>query len=1227
MEFKRKKRMTSDSFEHIDIKIEKRIKSSFSGIAQTLINITLYLGAFFLFFRDNLQYMGMFIIFMAVSVLAQLIIRFGKAIRVSNKKPYLQFMTKSKEYKLYLDGIEEEIKSIKCNYQSHLIENYFAPSKFIAMVNSHDKMLWAKLPNHKDFLWLNIGESDLEIPLTVTYPPMTYNESDRLLKNFKSNIDNIIFKSTEKAPSLINLTVNKTISISCANESKEILTETINSYIIDIATMHSPDEVSIAVAFNDSSDLYWTRFLPHVWNGDFRMIDNGTSDIDEFTTNVMKISSKIKKHLVFFVDIKQVINSATYANLNTLDLPSNISIIFFSDEELVPSRVSKSIEIITKDKFSYGLVDSKKLNIHPTSENTASYVAKALFNTKLIDNKEISSVSIPTYYTFLEMYEQSEKRMYANKDENANICENFEVQVGISSDKKIGTINLSEHVDGPHCLVTGTTGSGKSEFLQTYLLSACLKYGPEYFSFVIIDFKGGTVSDKVREFPHFAGDFVNEDTVTKRHISRIITMLDAEIKYRTKMLKSYECNKLHEYHIKFSKGEISTPLPLLLVVVDEVAVFFSEDSESSKKIERLATVGRSFGIHLMLATQSKTGTIHSQIKTNINGHIEFFTEDEVKKNVIKAKGRAHVYSRAKMNEEYQVAISATTDINELTLDFIKLDGTSRIYKEKSLSTQFEIFSNEIFNRYDDILELGQVRQVLSQTLEQHYDNLIILKNSTLTLKAITDNVNGAHAFDRETKSAIVGVADNIYESKRNLFRLSIFASNIFIFGLQNTGKTELIKCFITSVTDKNVGLTPSEIGIYIVTKNINEYKSYHFPHVADVLSVENIYYLLLNLTEQLNNRRMQGAHNEFTPILAIFDGCYSEIINDNELKAMFSEIVRESIKYEITIVVTANQKETFGNLELKNFEQIISFYMGDDFDYSTILHIDNIKKIPNIPGRFLATPTKESEFNKTLEVQGSLAYDDLDEEIQLLAHNYRMIWGNKSTPSKTKIMPDKIAFEIIEKHSNLIPLGLARNLSTSYWNLSLSNTLYISYMLEQDRNGITSYLIKYFTKLGYSIVLVESSDGCFANCTKNSGITIINFESDTIKQSKKLREVYGNVVGKALFVINDLARFSTESETMSIIREKIDNDDLSYFVFSDMPQQINIGRNYDSKTRTIQLLENRNSGLLMGNAPCKHPFGSTALPIKMQDKILTTGHAVNVTPNGVNIIKLASEVN
>ena len=295
----------------------------------------------------------------------------------------------------------------------------------------------------------------------------------------------------------------------------------------------------------------------------------------------------------------------------------------------------------------------------------------AIYYTRIAENGKV-----PSMVTLFELYGYSLEKVQNNEIrdsilksweeiEKNDITKNLCVPIGKNEHGPMN-LDLYEKADGPHMLVAGTTGSGKSETIITYLIGLCMKFSPMDLNLMLVDMKGGGFSDRLGSLPHCVGvvtDTAGEDEGTSAAymLKRFLESLNAEIKRRKLLLsslgvdnvdayiralrvirqiKELEANggtqesidklkkKLNEKQNSILNKDLNefSPLSHLVLVVDEFTELKRFSSESSDvdfiaEITTIARVGRTLGFHIVLVSQNIEGAITDDIRVNSKARI------------------------------------------------------------------------------------------------------------------------------------------------------------------------------------------------------------------------------------------------------------------------------------------------------------------------------------------------------------------------------------------------------------------------------------------------------------------------------------------------------------------------------------------------------------------------------------------------------------------------------
>lgn len=232
----------------------------------------------------------------------------------------------------------------------------------------------------------------------------------------------------------------------------------------------------------------------------------------------------------------------------------------------------------------------------------------------------------PTMVKFLQMFQVAkvEHLHIWKRWMEADSARSLSAPLGIQANGECIYLDVHEKAHGPHGIIAGMTGSGKSEFLITLILSLALCYHPHDVAFILIDYKGGGMAKVFADLPHTAGIITNLDGSM---IARSLNSLDSELIRRQKLFAQVSASlgqgsmDIYTYQRLFHEHKVSEAIPHLVIIADEFAELKQQQPQFMEQLIRSARIGRSLGIHLLLATQKPSGVVDDQIWSNSRFHI------------------------------------------------------------------------------------------------------------------------------------------------------------------------------------------------------------------------------------------------------------------------------------------------------------------------------------------------------------------------------------------------------------------------------------------------------------------------------------------------------------------------------------------------------------------------------------------------------------------------------
>jgi len=305
---------------------------------------------------------------------------------------------------------------------------------------------------------------------------------------------------------------------------------------------------------------------------------------------------------------------------------------------IIPVQIE---DLVLNDEFEFYISTDQIVAIKQI-EDTSPEIKKILARVRTIcgnsDGVNLSKYAeedhpfekLPNLYSFYEMLGISQINDYSIEDQwiSSKIEESLVAPVGITEDGKQFYLDIHNKADGSIGLIAGSAGSGKSEFLESYVLSLSLHYHPHEVSFIIIDGKGGLMAYQFIELPHLVGAITD---IREQDLHRLLQSLENELLHRHQVFIDYNCTHadtikdIDDYLERYRTGHVLTPLPHLIIIVDEFADLKVLHPELINSLIKTAQIGRSLGIHLILSTQIPADMVDNRIERSIGFRICFKT--------------------------------------------------------------------------------------------------------------------------------------------------------------------------------------------------------------------------------------------------------------------------------------------------------------------------------------------------------------------------------------------------------------------------------------------------------------------------------------------------------------------------------------------------------------------------------------------------------------------------
>lgn len=926
---------------------------------------------------------------------------------IQGKKDYKK---KSKEriekYHAYITNKRAEIEEYRDSEREALNKIYTSYGDKIERFNQFSSDLFDRRKEDEDFLDVRLGTGSVEAVRKINYKKQEKLEIEDELQEIPQQMCEE-YKMLPEAPVICHFKdVNAVGVIGTEKQRYEML----KTMVLDITARQFYHEVRLFfIVSEEHSDLLKKfRFLPHIDEtiGNTKNIvcdEESKKVIFESLYNILTDREKKKEYkeeYVIFLYDQCGFGSHPISKFVDKAKELGVTFVFFVDSKSeIPLGCDKIISLINETEADLidvnGVSSTVSFKYDTCTDDEITKVTQIM---TAIETEEISlegsltkNINLFQLLNILEVDDIDLKKRWAL----TKVYNSMAVPLGVS---KTGIVYLDLHdkAHGPHGLVAGTTGSGKSEILQTYILSVATYFHPYEIAFVIIDFKGGGMVNQFKTLPHLLGAITNIDG---KEIDRSLKSIKAELQKRQRLFAEAEVNHIDTYIKKYKAGEIKTPLPHIIIIVDEFAELKAEQPEFMKELVSAARIGRSLGVHLILATQKPAGQVDDQIWSNSRFKLCLKVQgpedsNEVLKSPlaaeIKEPGRA--YLQVGNNEIFELFQSAYSGEAEKAVDdsvkafmLSELSSSGKrtvIFEQKKKQqgekgrTQLEAIVNYVAN-YCDKAGISHLQSICLESLKESID---------FDEKAFVKNMS----FD-------IGIYDDPDNQYQGNTLLDISGKNTFIIGSSQYGKTNLLQLLIREIALK---YSPKEANIYILDFGSMVLKNFEtLNHVGGVVCSsedEKLKNLFKLLQEEVRNRKeklvsvgvssfsayCEAGHKDLPRIFVFVDNMTAlmELYLEND--DTFLTIIREGLAVGISVTVANAQTAGIGYKYLSNFANKVALYCNDSNEYGNMF--DHITLKPNdVPGRCIIELEKrilecqtylaftgEKEFERVKEIKG-----------------------------------------------------------------------------------------------------------------------------------------------------------------------------------------------------------------------------------------------------------------
>ena len=992
---------------------------------------------------------------------------------------------RKRKYTKYINTKREQILQEIETQRQILIENNLNLEAVANIVLNKQRNLWERKLEHSDFLEIRIGIGNVTPQVEVNLPgeEFTIEDEDNLKELYNQLLDTV--KDMDNVPVTIDLKKDKITGIvGDYNYVRKFL----DGFMLNLMAFHSYDMLKLVVFTSNEKKNSWEKYrnIPHFWNNEknIRFIGIDSDGINKVSNSLMQIYNErmalfdskdddIKDVYLDFKDYYLILtdeadylkNTTIFNELKKLDCNVGFSFVIVTDRiDNLPNECVKFINISPDQSgiFETELISTKQKLFSPDIPNfKLNNCYLSLCNIPI--DISAGKYELPKVYSFLEMYNVGNVKHLniLNRWKNNNIIQSLAAPVGIDEQGDLFKIDLHEKFHGPHGLVAGMTGSGKSEWIVTYILSMCINYHPDEVQFVLIDYKGGGLAGTFENketgirVPHLAGTITNLD-VSEMH--RSLASINSELKRRQSLFNQARDKlgessvDIYKYQKWYRDSRIETPISHLFIISDEFAELKSQQPEFMAELISTARIGRSLGVHLILATQKPSGVVDDQIWSNSKFKVCLKVQDAADSNemiripdaaMIKETGR--FFLQVGFNEFFAKGQSAyagmpyyESDRHKKTIDtdVIFVDNTGDVYKEINSEKKIgsAVFKGE---------ELTNILKEIISVANSENINIKRLWLDAIPELIYVDELLKKYEYTKQNfiLNPVIGEYDAPQYQKQALLTLPLSqGGNVLIYGISGSGKEKLLTTMIYSLMITHYA---KEVNVYILDFGAEVFNCFKkSPIVGDIVGATD--------PEKIKNyfKFLFQEFEERKKLFADFNGdYYSYIRNSGKSKPIIvniinnfenfseaygeayfdilSKLARDGEKYGILFIITANSVGAINFRLAQYFKQSICLQQKDPYDYKSILG-NKVNVLPaSKKGRGVLLVNGEA-----FEFQTADPTNNSDLFGYLNALSLNLLDKQKEKAIEIKSLPDYVNYEYVKDYLSdfgSLPVGVDVN--------------------------------------------------------------------------------------------------------------------------------------------------------------------------------------------------------
>ncbi|EPI2200924.1 type VII secretion protein EssC [Enterococcus hirae] len=1064
---------------------------------------------------------------------------------------------RNEHYEQYLVKKNAELKQLQQKQREAL--EYMNPSmnELALMTKEYHARIYERMTTNEDFLHVRLGMGGIPASFTTNYQSI---EEDSLSQQAEEHLVSP-YKFLEKAPIVIPMR-EQTIGLA---GTSSVLCTAIQTLLFQISVLHSYRDVEfITLVPEEDYEKHWYswRWLPHGMIRSLNLrgiIHNAqTRDIvlNSFYQMLVKRRQQVREagnekvqfqpHYILSILDESWLSGHGLNEFLAEDMSQYGVTVIWAKESLnmLPETATTIVEYQSNEAATLINQNNEYVNqlFVPNHLPTAYSIEQAIQRLANLDHVEVEKNAVPESLSLLEQYEvkRIEELEIEKRWRNAQPNKSIRSLIGWRGKSDLVYWDLHERLHGPHALVGGTTGSGKSEFLTTYLIGLAINFSPEDIGMLIIDWKGGGIANTLDKLPHFMGAITNLDGAGT---ARALASIKAELDKRQREFAKYGVNNINGYMSLYKqrntpKPDIiypTKPLPHLILVSDEFAELKANVPEFLDELTSVARIGRSLGVHLILATQKPSGVVNDQIEANSTSKIALKMASVQDSNeLLKTPDAAQItnpgrgYLKVGENEVYEMFQSGYAgmpyDPDQMIEEFVD----ERIYRINNLGqTELLYDPDEDVVQGKDTSDLPTQLEAVIELIDETFKCLDITVPDKPWLPNLAERIpTPIVKLSKERNIKVpLGLLDIPAKQIQEEYEYDLEeASHTAIFGSPGYGKSTILQTLTLNLASQN---TPEQVQFNLLdfgTNGLLPLKD--LPHVADIVTLEEdekLQKMLDRICQLLAQRKKLfkeiGVANltqyevktqRKLPIiinlLDSYDGLSIEDRRKDRIDELLMQLLRDGASLGVYLIFTANRSGSIRMNMMSNIATKIVLYLNDESEIGSLLGRE-VLAAQAISGRgqiMVDVPTAIQFYLPTEGKNSAELLENLEAKVTEMNQNWTGIRPKKIPMVPEELSIDKFQQFVSGKEPNQLYLGLNKLTSVpETFTLFQRKTIGIFTESNKQSELLLPWFVQQLIELTCEVVLIDVT----GNLEKLSEkVSLYIDRTQVIQQSVELKE-------------------------------------------------------------------------------------------------------------------------